>query len=180
MGTSPFYSSEYFHGQFYHVFSRTNNLELLFKSDENRRFFLSKLHDYLHPFIEIHAYCLMDTHFHMLIKIKSHDEIQIYFDTKPSSQYIKSEKNYILTSNVDELIDGAIHRFMTSYSKAFNKYHRRHGHLFENPYHRIQIANELHLQRTIDYIHKNPVKHGVCENYLTYRWSSAVEGNRWW
>lgn len=35
------------------------------------------------------------------------------------------------------------------------------------------IRDDTHLQRTIDYIHRNPVKAGLCVSPNAWRWSSA-------
>ena len=59
--------------QYYHLYNRTNNDELLFKEKKNYLYFLGKYRHYLAEFVDTHAYCLMPTHFHFLIYIKSED-----------------------------------------------------------------------------------------------------------
>lgn len=57
-------------GKYYHFYNRSNNEELLFKSEENYVYFLEKYRYYLGPLFSTLAYCLMPTHFHFLVKIK--------------------------------------------------------------------------------------------------------------
>ena len=57
-------------GKFYHVYNRTNNNEIAFKSNENYPYFLGKVEKYLPECLDIWAFCLMPTHFHFLVKVK--------------------------------------------------------------------------------------------------------------
>ncbi|EDM28230.1 hypothetical protein LNTAR_12776 [Lentisphaera araneosa HTCC2155] len=38
------------------------------------------------------------------------------------------------------------------------------------------IRNENHLLKTINYIHQNPVKAGLCSDVIEWKWSSAYNG----
>ena len=60
----------------YHIYNRTNNQELLFRTDENRRFFLQRFTHYLSPYADTYCWCLLPNHFHFLIKVKSAKEIR--------------------------------------------------------------------------------------------------------
>jgi hypothetical protein len=61
-----------------------------------------------------------------------------------------------------------------AYSKYFNTRYNRHGSLFETPFKRKLINNEVYLKQIVHYIHFNPVKHGFCEHPLEYPWSSYI------
>lgn len=60
---------------YYHVYNRTNNKELLFRNDDNRILFLEKYKEYLQDYLHTYAYCLLDNHFHLLVRIRSMPEI---------------------------------------------------------------------------------------------------------
>ncbi|MDB5227104.1 MAG: hypothetical protein JWN78_1297 [Bacteroidota bacterium] len=65
----------FYPGEFYHLFNRGNNREIIFYTDENYHYFLRQFDKYLTGFIDIYAYCLLPNHFHFLIKIKEEEEI---------------------------------------------------------------------------------------------------------
>ena len=61
-------------GVYYHINNHANGMEVLYRSDENKRFFLKKYRKYIVPVADTIAYCLMSNHFHFLIKTKSVEE----------------------------------------------------------------------------------------------------------
>ena len=62
--------------KYYHIYNHTNGFGNIFKSDENYRFFLEKHKLYISPVAGTFAYCLIPNHFHLLIKIKSEEELK--------------------------------------------------------------------------------------------------------
>lgn len=172
MGLAEKFSAKYHYDGIYHLLSRTNNCELLFRSDHNRFYFLKKLNNFLSPYLNVFAYCLMDTHFHAVTQVRRESEIRFWLQHQEARSLIKSEKEYLEFSDINSLIEAQVHRFMTSYSKSYNSYYNRHGHLFSNPYKRILIESEKQLLQTIVYVHANPLKHKVCRDYKSYKWSS--------
>ncbi|HEX4372500.1 MAG TPA: hypothetical protein VHZ50_04255, partial [Puia sp.] len=60
---------------YYHIFNHANGDENIFREEENYRFFLEKYVLYIHPVAETLAYCLMPNHFHMLVKIKTEQQL---------------------------------------------------------------------------------------------------------
>lgn len=128
---------------FYHIYNRGINSENIFLSDDNKSYFLKLLSKHLNGKIEVFAYCLMDNHFHFLIKLGD--------DEKAVTQ--------------------AFSNFFNSYAKAFNKQNNRTGSLFEKHFKRIKIQDENYLRNIIQYIHLNP-KHHLNIDYKTYKFSS--------
>ena len=57
-------------GSFYHVFNRTNNRELLFKDNDNRKYFLRKYTKYLAPYVDTFSFSLLPNHCHFSISVK--------------------------------------------------------------------------------------------------------------
>ena len=133
-------------GEFYHIFSRTIGHELLFLSDENYSFFLKKYRDYCDPHFSTFAYCLLPNHFHFLVRVKENNT-----------------PDQALTS---------ISNFLNSYSKSYNKLYQRHGGLFQRKFKRKQIDKESYLSQVIIYIHQNPKKHGIMEDFTKWKYSS--------
>ena len=56
--------------RFYHIYNHAVGDELFFKSDENYKFFLRRFKKYVHPYVDLYAYCLMSNHFHFVVKNK--------------------------------------------------------------------------------------------------------------
>lgn len=133
-------------GEFYHIYNKAVRNDQLFFSDENYRFFLRKFHQYTEEIFSVYSYCLLNNHFHFLIKI---------------------DENVDSTTVIERL-----RRCFISYSKALNNYVNRKGTLFERHLKRVKIESEEQLLWTIYYIHRNPVHHFVTDNYEKYKWSS--------
>ena len=145
-------STSLMHGQFYHVFNRGNNGEDLFLEVRNYQHFLNLYAKHIYPIAETYAYCLLKNHFHILVRIKTPEEIE---ETLKVSETLR-----VFTSPSQQFSN-----LFNAYTKAINKAYQRTGSLFEHPFHRIEIANEGHFLRLITYIHRNPQKHGFVEDF---------------
>lgn len=123
------YLADLTEGNVYHIYNRTNNRELLFRSDENRRFFLQRFTHYLSPYLGTYCWCLLPNHFHFLIEVKSAEEIKKWLQ---QFKTLKPTEKIYLEENVSSalLLEKAFHQFFTSYSMAYNKMHKRTGKLF--------------------------------------------------
>ena len=126
----------------YHIYNRGINSEVIFNSDENKRYFLKLYSKYLENKAETFAYCLMYNHFHFIIRIVNENEIT-----------------------------QALSNLFNSYAKAFNKQNNRTGSLFEKHFKRIKIENEAYLTNLIQYVHLNP-KHHLDIDYKRFSFSS--------
>ena len=73
---------------------------------------------------------------------------------------------------LSEFIEQAYKRFFQSYSLAFNKVHNRKGNLFYKPFKRVAVEKESYFTSAIVYIHANPVKHQLTDDFTAYNWSS--------
>jgi len=60
---------------FYHIYNRGINGESIFKKETNYIFFLAQYAKYIQPVADTYAYCLLNNHFHLLIKTKEEKEI---------------------------------------------------------------------------------------------------------
>jgi len=66
-GVMPQRGIELCGGEYYHLYNRGNNRERIFYTRENYLFFLRQWRKYLVPILDVVAYCLMPTHYHMLL-----------------------------------------------------------------------------------------------------------------
>ena len=139
------------HGVIYHVFNRGNNSESIFKESQNYDLFLNLIKKYLLKVSDIYAYCLLNNHFHLLVRIKEKTEI-----IEKSMQ----EKPYLGFSH-----------FLNSYTQAINKAYSRKGSLFQEHLKRIRVTDDDYFIQLVVYIHLNPIKHGFSDD-LNYSYSS--------
>ena len=183
---------EFLPDQYYHVFSRSNNKEKLFYTNENRRFFLSKLGLYLLQFFEIHAYALMGNHYHLLLRVRSRNEIILKIEGVEEGKQtvamkrlldgkfeedtrLVSKTRLVSSSNLDKLLVHQIQRLSISYTKALNKQWGRKGHLFNRPFKRCMINFDAKYQYMMYYIHHNARIHGFVKDFLQYKHHSYFE-----
>lgn len=136
----------------YHIFSHVNGKELIFRETTNYQFFLKQLDKYILPIAEIYSYCLLPNHFHLLLRFKNIDDVDV-----------EAEHQYLMKS---------FGNFLNSYAKAFNKKYKRNGALFLNAIKRKKITDEKYLLKILHYIHNNPVNHGFVDVIGNWKHSS--------
>jgi len=56
-------------GGIYHIYNQGNNRQTIFYNRENYIFFLQKIRDYVQPYGNILAWCLMPNHFHLMMEV---------------------------------------------------------------------------------------------------------------
>jgi len=161
---------------YYHIYNRTNNQELLFKSDDNRFYFLEKYAGYLQGYLKTYAYCLMGNHFHLLVQVRSEEEIIHTIKKTPEEKQLaihkKALEHPIEEVDFPSIINKQFNRWFTAYAMAFNKQHDRKGNLFHRSFKRLKVSNHSHFTQLVYYIHANPSLHKVCSDFTNYRWSS--------
>jgi len=130
-------------GACYHVMNRGLNRARIFLEDAHYQKFLSLLNDInLRYKVEIHAYCLMDNHYHLIIHT-------------PEGNLSRAMRH----------LDGV-------YTQYFNRHMRRDGPLFRGRYKSILIEAEIYLLSLSRYIHLNPTEAKLCVKPEEYKWSS--------
>ena len=147
-------------GYYYHLYNRGVNRGPIYFNDKNFQFFLFNIERYLLPVMELMAYCLMPTHYHMLIRIRDTSEVGD-------------------TSEVDDTseVPTAMMKLSVSYTKAINSAFNRVGPLFQGAYQSKVVDSDAYLWQLIDYIHMNPVQselvsypeHWIYSSYYAYR-----------
>lgn len=132
-------------GAFYHVTSRGNEQKSVYKSIRDREKFLEYLESATERYNAIiHAYCLMDNHYHLLLETPSGN-----------------------LSKIMAHINGA-------YTTYFNTKRQRFGHLFQGRFKAILIEADEYAKELSRYIHLNPVRAKMSEVPEEYKWSSYL------
>ncbi len=145
---------------YYHLYNRGNNRQTFFFEPDNYLYFLGGLKKYLIPVVKIIAYCLMPTHYHILVKVM--------FQAPQTSEVFK-------TSEVSGQVSLAMQKFLISYTKAINKRFSRVGSLFQGQFHAKPIQTYSHLLNLCVYIHANPVKDGLVALPEDWIYSNYLE-----
>ena len=122
------------------------NRQTIFGDEEDNAMFLQVLKDCKDICgFKLFAYCLMGNHAHLLIQEGK----------EPLGQIFK--------------------RIGARYVYWYNRKYGRVGHLFQDRYKSEPIENDNYFTTVLRYIHKNPVKAGLCKSAGEYRWSSHNE-----
>lgn len=169
------------YGTYYHIYNRGNNKIDVFKDEKDYQHFLFLIQKYLLTVADIFCYALMKNHFHLLARIKESKDIDFLapdYLNEPSKKWETIQQTEIDHKTVDEkkLKKPVPYRqfshLFNSYTKWFNKRHRRTGSLFEKNFRRKEITSEEYLKQVLYYIHHNPLHHGFCTSYNVYPWTS--------
>jgi hypothetical protein len=60
-------------GDYFHIYNRGNNKEVIFKTHENYLYFLNLWKKYIQPVAETICYNLLHNHFHFFVRIRETD-----------------------------------------------------------------------------------------------------------
>jgi REP element-mobilizing transposase RayT len=145
---------------YYHIYNRGINGQNIFLEAKNYEYFLKKYSQYIFPFFDTFAYCLLKNHFHVLVQAKSENDIRLYL----KDQHKEKSNSWILSNAFSSLFK--------SYAQAINKQYERTGGLFEEPFQRIEVASDAYFSHLIYYIHSNPQKHNFVSDFKDYEHSS--------
>ena len=118
-------------GAWYHVTARGNRRGTLFFADTDRRRFLGRVAQLPERFgLEVHAFVLMDNHYHLLVRT-------------PRAN-----------------LSHAIRWLSISYGMRLNWAHRLCGHVFQGRFKAILIEDTAGVVAVARYVHLNPVRIG--------------------
>lgn len=118
----------------YHVIARGNERKAIYRDDTDRFHFLELLGQMGERFgLQVHAYVLMDNHFHLLLQTP--------------------EAN----------LSRAMQWLNVSYSVWFNRRHDRVGHLFQGRFGAVVVEDDAGWQEVARYVHLNPVRVGAMK-----------------
>lgn len=127
---------------FYHLFSRGDRREVIFKEPKDYLRFLEKLEEYRIKYnFDLITYCLIPNHFHLLVKQLSQVSVSKFLGV-----------------------------LLNSYARYCGiKYELPPGHLFQGNFGAKLIDSEASLIQVSRYIHLNPVKNRLLSLDLTYK-----------
>jgi putative transposase len=130
-------------GLIYHVIDRGNNRQDVFHKEGDFQAFLTALADLKErkPF-ELYGYCLLNNHFHLLIRPLG----------APISRIMQS--------------------LLVSHTQRYHKHYRSGGHVWQGRFKSPVIQNDEHLLTVLRYIEANPLRAGIVKHGDDYPWSS--------
>ena len=73
---------------------------------------------------------------------------------------------------IHQVISLQYSHLFNSYTQSINRQAERTGGLFETPFRRKPVRSDSYLSQLIYYIHFNPQKHGLCDDFRHYPYSS--------
>lgn len=82
--------------QYYHFYNRGNNRQAIFFERDNYLYFLRGVKKYLREYVEIMAYCLIPTHYHILARVRQASESQTSGVLKTSEVSRAMQKRHLL------------------------------------------------------------------------------------
>jgi len=142
-------------GLVYHVMARGIEGQSIFRDEDDRERFLTRLSGEVSkpggP--QLYAWALMSNHFHLLLR------------------------------GGEGRISPMMRRLMTGHAVTYNIRHKRQGHLFQNRFKSIVVEEEPYFLELVRYIHLNPVRAGIVksvEELATYRYTghAVISGTR--
>ena len=115
----------------------------MFRDDSDRERFLAVLGRTVSLFRwKLHAYVLMGNHYHLLLETP------------------------------EPTLSRGMRQLNGVYTQAFNRFHRRVGHLFQGRFKAILVEKEAHLLELCRYVVLNPVRAGIVRSARGWPWSS--------
>ncbi len=139
-------------GKYYHFYNRSNDRRAIFFERDNYLYFLQGMQKYLLPHIDILAYTLMPTHYHILGQVRD-----------------------LPCSAASPAVSRAMMRLIVSYTKAINKRFARNGMLFQPQFCGKPVQTSQYLRTLCMYIHANPVKDGLVTRPEDWEFSDYRE-----
>ena len=133
-----------FRGAVYHVTSRGNTRQAIFRDDIDRIDFLEVLYSVVKRFnFIVHAYCMMRNHYHLLIETP------------------------------DGNLSQGMRQLNGVYTQRFNRRHNRVGHVLQGRYKAILVEKNSYLLELARYVVLNPVRAaGIVKSPGDWKWSS--------
>lgn len=130
----------------YHVMNRGAGHRDIYLSKMHRKIFLEVVKEAVDQFeIEVHAYCLMNNHYHLLIKTRHGN------------------------------LGRAMRHINGVYTQRFNRDQKTDGSLFRGRYKALMIEKEAYLLQVSRYIHLNPITAKITKSLDSYPWSSYLD-----
>jgi putative transposase len=132
-----------FAGALYHVTSRGDRQDLVFRDDSDRLAWLSMLGTVCKQFnFVVHSFCQMTNHYHLVIE------------------------------TIDGNLARGMRQLNGVYSQYFNRRHGLVGHVVQGRYKAILVQKESYLLELARYVVLNPIRAGMVASLADWEWSS--------
>lgn len=130
-------------GALYHISTRGNAQQKIFKDQVDQKTFLNLLTQVNKRYKwHCHAYCLMNNHYHLVIETE------------------------------EATLSKGMRHLNGVYTQAYNGRHHRVGHLFQGRFKAILIEKETYLLEVCRYVVLNPVRAKIGQQPDAWEWSS--------
>ena len=130
-------------GGIYHLVSRGVRKLPIYTDDLSRRRFLALLDETLGRYAwELHSWCLMTNHFHLLV------------------------------TTIEPTVSEGMQYLNGCYAEWYDWRHGYEGHVFERRFWSELIETDYHLFEAARYIVLNPVRANLCATAADWNWSS--------
>ncbi len=176
MPTPPEFKAPFQPQCFYHLVCKSIDGILLFKEDIDYTVFLQRFHQFTNQVLDVWSYCLLTNHTHHIVRIKP--LATVLEKLKRLTVKTVSMESFLLDPNNEDFLDAMIERqmnsFLVSYANYTNNKYKRKGGLFQKPFRRIQVADDIHLQQAIIYVHANAQKHQIISDFRNHPYTSYI------
>jgi putative transposase len=132
-----------FAGALYHVTSRGDRSDAIFRDGTDRRVWLAVLGKVCARcnFV-VHAFCQMTNHYHLVVE------------------------------TIDGHLADGMRELNSGYAQYFNRRHALVGHVFQGRYHAVLVQKQTHLLELSRYVVLNPLRAGMVTSLHEWHWSS--------
>ena len=128
----------------YHIFNQGNNRQKIFFKRDNYIYFLGKIKEYIMPYADILAWCLMPNHFHLMVHVRA-VEVAVSKGLASAGEregFAFDREGFALSETLSDIAPGetrsqktrtlnqSIGIMLRSYTNAINKQEKRSGSLF--------------------------------------------------
>ena len=154
-------------GKEYHLLSKANGTEKIFRQPTDYLTFQARLADFILPIAEINSYTLLPNHFHLIVAIREEEAIKKHYKEKKGKKFTRT--------NAPDFIMERFANLLNSYCKSFNWKYNRLGSLFIDYLRRTEITTEEEFRSASIYIHHNACLHQFNPSLESWPWSSYTE-----
>ncbi|MEJ8804368.1 hypothetical protein [Pontibacter sp. H249] len=140
--------------KFYHIYTRGNNKETLFKEQGNYNFFLQLYKKHVMAYADTFAYCLLPNHVHFLVRVKDEEALKPYWISEDEAKLVSIERQ--------------LGHLLNAYAKSINHRYNRIGRLFQHRFGRKEVTSDAYFTRLVFYIHFNPQHHGLINDFKSW------------
>lgn len=129
---------------YHHIYNRGVAKSNVFEDENDKAKFIELMASIAREYkFNIHAFCLMDNHYHILVQ------------------------------NTRENLSSGLRQLNAQYASYFNRRHDRVGHLWQDRFKSWYVLEETHLFTLFKYIENNPVKAGISQKIGEYRYCAT-------